>query len=262
MSGGKWREVTGLRVAAQPQHERRKYLHEGVLWKFAGLAHYGRARLRRSLELMDAGFGPIVEGFADGFLRMRWQGGGRRRRAPPAQFLARYLAHIANCYQTTDSVDYEALAAMIEANAGLAMPSCWPLISAQRAVAIDARMLPHEFLGDNDGRWLKTDAVDHHDDHFFPGCQDIAWDIAGAAFEFGVAPDELIARYLQYRRETHLQERVDFYALAYLAFRRGYCSMAGAALGDSPDGRRFAALERRYTAALVGRAPRPASSTA
>ena len=41
-----------------------------------------------------------------------------------------------------------------------------------------------------DGHLLKTDALDHHAAHDLVGCQDIAWDIAGAAVELDLAPAE------------------------------------------------------------------------
>ncbi len=44
-------------------------------------------------------------------------------------------------------------------------------------------MLPHEWLLTATG-YMKTDALDHHDDHFLPGCQNIAWDVACASVEF------------------------------------------------------------------------------
>ncbi|MBZ5585043.1 MAG: hypothetical protein LAQ30_23105, partial [Acidobacteriia bacterium] len=36
------------------------------------------------------------------------------------------------------------------------------------AIALDGRMLRHEWLETARG-YMKADALDHHDDHFFPG---------------------------------------------------------------------------------------------
>jgi hypothetical protein len=118
-------------------------------------------------------------------------------------------------------------------------------------------MLPHEWILCTDGRWIKVDALDHHDDHLFPGCQDIAWDIAGAAVEFGIPAVAITSRLTP---EPDLEERVAFYTHAYLAYRIGYCDMAAQALAGSEDGRRFAALKKRYTAALVGSTVPPSTS--
>ncbi len=53
-------------------------------------------------------------------------------------------------------------------------------------IAIDGRLHPHEWIVDGAGRWLKTDALDHHAAHDLVGCQDAGWDVAGAAVEFGL----------------------------------------------------------------------------
>ena len=73
---GCWRGLVGSDVAVQGQHERRKYLHDGVLWKFSGLGHYGREKLQRAREL--TGFIPQVHGLENGFLLMDWIDGQLR----------------------------------------------------------------------------------------------------------------------------------------------------------------------------------------
>ncbi|HYO79940.1 MAG TPA: hypothetical protein VES20_00950, partial [Bryobacteraceae bacterium] len=87
---------------------------------------------------------------------------------------------------------------------------------------------------------VKTDALDHYDDHFFPGRQDIAWDVAGAAVEFGFDPELLLSR--METADSALSNRVPFYTKAYLAYRIGYCSMAGPQFDD---------IKLRYAAALA-----------
>ena len=47
------------------------------------------------------------------------------------------------------------------------------------ACAMDNRMFPHEWLATRRS-YIKTDGTDHHDDHFYPGPQDIAWDLAAS----------------------------------------------------------------------------------
>jgi hypothetical protein len=59
-----------------------------------------------------------------------------------------------------------------------------------RRVEADNRLHAWEWLLPRDGRLLKTDAVDHHAAHDLIGCQDIAWDIVGAAVELELAPSE------------------------------------------------------------------------
>ena len=114
---------------------------------------------------------------------------------------------------------------MIAINTGNPWPGPTP---EARPVALDARMMPHEWLQTSRG-WLKADALEHHDDHFYPGPQDIAWDLAGFSIEFDL--DRTGEHYLL-ERFTRLSgdraaARLPFYRAAYLAFRLGYTAMAG-----------------------------------
>jgi hypothetical protein len=54
----------------QPQHERRKYLYEGRLWKFAGLGQFGRTKLERAQRLEQ--FCPRAYDLSNGFLISEW----------------------------------------------------------------------------------------------------------------------------------------------------------------------------------------------
>src|SRR5436305_12375157 len=95
------------------------------------------------------------------------------------------------------------------------------------AVAIDGRLLPHEWIADGD-RLLKVDALDHHADDFFPGCRDIAWDVAGAIVEFDMATAAeaaLVAGYARAARDRTIARRLPFYRAAYLAYRLGYVTL-------------------------------------
>ena len=53
-----------------------------------------------------------------------------------------------------------------------------------RPIRVDGRMHPWEWIVGRDGALVKTDALDHHQAHDLIGCQDAAWDLAGAAIEF------------------------------------------------------------------------------
>src|SRR5262249_28094522 len=71
----------------------------------------------------------------------------------------------------------------------LGRPGGWrPRLRGAAKIAVDGRMAPHEWIRTGDAL-LKTDAVDHHDDHFLPGPTDLAWDVAGFSVEWGLAPD-------------------------------------------------------------------------
>jgi hypothetical protein len=109
-------------------------------------------------------------------------------------------------------------------------------------------MLPHEWIR-TPGGYLKTDAVHHHDDHFFPGCQDIAWDVAGTCLEFNLDPYQrrhLIERYRSLSRDSRIAARLPLHAITYLAFRLGYASLAASTLGQNSDGKRYARAALRY----------------
>ena len=54
-------------------------------------------------------------------------------------------------------------------------------------VRIDGRLHAWEWLVLADGSLLKTDAIDQAAGHDLIGCQDIAWDVAGAAVEFALS---------------------------------------------------------------------------
>jgi hypothetical protein len=265
LSGGQWRDVIHCDVPVVPWHERRKYLErrDRVLWKWAGLGHYGRSRLERAEELSRAGFISQPQSIADGFLLSSWIDGEAASAVSEdlLDAMARYLAFIASSFKTEKRVPYESLIRMIQVNTGIECAASAPEVEDAGVVAIDGRMLPYEWLCTRSG-WRKADALDHHDDHFFPGCQDIAWDIAGAAIEFGFDAELLASRYLALSPDPGLLRRLPFYRTAYFAYRIGYCTMAEESCGDSPDGLRFRRLRQSYTAALEPAATRPASSHA
>jgi hypothetical protein len=110
-------------------------------------------------------------------------------------------------------------------------------------------MLPYEWLETPQG-YLKTDALDHGDDHFHPGATDIAWDLAACGIEMGCG-ERLLECYTRASRDRDAAARVPFYRAAYLAFRRGYCDLAAQALPGSADGARFERARERYDA-LIG----------
>jgi hypothetical protein len=252
LSGGKWRALTGHWPAVQPQHERRKYLRDGDLCKFAGYGRYGRAKRERAAAL-----GHAEPELCHGFLWTPWIAG--RPAALSAgliDFAACYLARVRREFSTHRAPAYTPLAEMIAVN----VPSAPDLSGWRTAVedgletALDARMLRHEWLETPHG-FVKTDALEHHDDHFFPGPQDTAWDLAGFSLEFGLdASGEslLLERYARASGDRKAASRLPFYRLAYLAFRLGYAELAIQALGECEESERFRGDRARY-ASLVER---------
>lgn len=268
-SAGRWRNwLCGAETwpAVQPQHERRKYLlpedgRPARLMKFEGLGRYGRRRMRRAERLAGAGFCPAPESFADGFLVSRFVGGRTATAAdagpPLLEAMASYLAHLRLNFAHPEEADPGPLREMIQVNLaeglGCETPA-WLRKPPPRApaVEIDGRMLPHEWIAAGGG-YVKTDALDHHDDHFLPGRQDIAWDVAGACVEFDLTAEQsgyLMDRYREKSAGDDVSARLPFYLGSYLAYRLGYCSLAAGALAGEPDGNRLATLASRYARRL------------
>ncbi len=259
VSAGNWRRLLlpdeSRWPAVQPQHERRKFLEGDVLLKFAGLGSYGPPRLDRARRLADAGFCPPALGLDNGFLRTAFVPGRPLSvedvTAELLETIARYLAHLRSNFVSARPVPFEELREMIYVNTGHDVPeSLRGLVCDAPTVAIDGRMLPHEWILTGNG-YLKTDAVDHHDDHFFPGCQDIAWDIAGTAVEFGIDAAPLAGEYALLAGDRTIARRLPFYLRAYAAWRFGYVTLARAAIAGTDDAARFERLAARYATAVL-----------
>jgi len=142
----------------------------------------------------------------------------------------------------------------LPARSGSPVRSLLPASSwLERPVALDGRMLVHEWVRTPRGI-LKLDAMDHHQDHFFPGCQDIAWDVAAALVEFDLDASgtaHLVNSYRRLSGDRTIASRLPHYTIAYLSFRLGYATLATGVLGQTDDAARFALLVRRY-AELLG----------
>jgi hypothetical protein len=152
---------------------------------------------------------------------MEWVPGERVREATPelAATVARYLCFLKEEFSGGEGAPVELLAEMIRVNTGRDWEG--PLPEEPRC-GIDGRLMPHEWIRTAQG-FIKTDALDHHDDHFLPGCQSIAWDVAGAAVELGI----------------DLGRPAAFYTCAYRAFRKGYATLAQKAITGTADAERF-----------------------
>jgi hypothetical protein len=270
LSAGAWRKqvypAEDQYPAVQPQHERRKYLltssgsGEGLqLLSFVGLQDVS-SKISRAERLAEAGFAVRPEKVAHGFVQRRFVAGRPAARgkaeAQLIETVASYLAHLSREHRSEPTTSCSCLRDMIAVNVveGLTDSrdeklACLPAEDwTERPVALDGRMLAHEWIQTQQG-YLKVDAMDHHDDHFFPGCQDIAWDLAAAAFELGLSDTErrhLVGRYRALSADQTIVRRLRPYAIGYLAFRLGYTRLAVSVLGETPDGLRFTAESDRY----------------
>ena len=273
ISAGGWRQrLPGMRdtgpcLAVNPQHERRKYFladRRRVL-RFAGLGEYGRSALRRAEALAAGGYGAPPGALNGGFLLQAFIPGRPAARSDVSAHLldrlARYLAWLRITQQTPISANPASLLEMACRNTAegtgiTADPLIDGMMSSlphdEPAIAVDGRMLPHEWIVSGNS-FFKTDAIDHHRDDFFPGEHDIAWDVAGAMVEFDLdvaAQSSLLDRYRQYARDDRIDHRLPFYRLAYLAYRLGYVSVSADMLRGTDEEPRFASLKARYAARL------------
>jgi hypothetical protein len=264
LSGGAWR--SGAAAPVLPIVERRKFLADTEsgpwLLKFAGLDAQGQAKAERARALAAARLAPDSGGLLHGFLASRWITDAhafepwRWDRTRLLDHLASYLAFRASCFpaQAEEGADLAALADMAAINASEALGEVVGQVVAvrlrsllahppkSRPVHVDGRLHVWEWRMTSLGRLLKTDAVDHSCAHDLVGCQDIAWDVAGAELELELSPTEAerLARILGVDPRL-----LTFHRACYPAFQLGLWSFAPA--DETP---RVETHVRRYREAL------------
>jgi hypothetical protein len=284
VTGGGWRGAHGMapgaQVPAHPWQERRKFLargSDGRTWlvKFAGLGHAARERIACARQLGAAGFSPAVAGLCHGFLVERWHSemaplmperlGDAALRVRLVERLADYIAFRARSFAAPDAsgASLQALHEAARHNGievlGHEGAAAWDrhgrdaarLQARVRAVRTDSRMHAWEWLADGD-RLLKTDAVDHHGGHDLVGCQDPAWDVAGAIAESELDSAErgrLVAG-LARRGCTIDADLLRFCAPAYLGFQLGHFHLAAQDAAAGPERTCLALHADRYAQRL------------
>lgn len=275
ISAGKWRGLfyddDKSSPAVYQNFEQRKYiLIEGpsaYFVKFAGLGHYGKRLFDRAQKLYEGGFSPKAYDMAYGFIRYDFlKGKPLQVNEVNHQILERfasYLAFIGKYFPAEPSVSLEDIKEMVRINVEKGIGSEWkdrlsfveyhlPESFEKHSVAIDGRMLPHEWLITENGL-IKTDSVHHHSGHLLPGALDIAWDIAGTIIEFhlkGDLKEYFLNSYIEYSNDRDISKRLNLYQIAYLSFRLGYSKFADERLGESSDGAKFRDLSRYYSSML------------
>lgn len=212
LSAGRWRAV--VPGANDPpcilRHERLKFRARGpggqrYLVRFAGLGRAGAETGLRATRLGSVGWGPEVVGAADGFLVLRWVEGGivsepATRTREFVDTLGRYLARRHGFLRTGRTVEMGLLVDMLRENAAEALgPDVEGLKTAicrlealppREATIVDGRLWRVEWIRSASG-YVKTDLIDHGDGVRLPGPVDAAWDVAGAAVEYGIDPGTL-----------------------------------------------------------------------
>ena len=281
ISGGHWRAQRswgeGGWPAANIQQERRKFLFrtpEGDwLARFAGLGEIGERKLRRARRLAEAGLAPAPKGLRHGFLIERWHGEARLLQTvhPDRAVLTRHVGHYLGVRAkalpaaTGSGASLRELLDMATRNISLALgqdaaealerfvPLLPGLESCVRRVETDNRMHAHEWLVLPDGSLLKADAVDHCEAHDLIGCQDIAWDIAGAAIELSLTQGEvdLLCGVVAYESGRPVSPAVLAFMLpCYAAFQLGAASMAAGALAGTDEAGRLRRSSENYACKL------------
>ncbi len=271
LSAGMWRPhfiEDASFPAVHPHHERRKFLLKSYskkcfLAKFVGLGRYGEYLVQRARCLEEGGFGPQVKELSNGFLLMKVIDGKPMSIPVPGDDFfgraAQYCAFIRNKFPSKLTVTLDSMQEMIIENVRAGMGERWsrnaeaacgvsPNIYESEPVAVDGRMMPHEWIRTDEG-YFKVDHLEHHCDQFFHGSQNIAWDIAGLCVEFKLTPGEeevLVRRYIELSGDKDIRMRLPFFRIAYLAFRIGYVSLAADSLSGDEDGRRFELLRGFY----------------
>ncbi|KLK94493.1 hypothetical protein AA309_03360 [Microvirga vignae] len=276
ISGGSWRALRYREhdswPAANIQQERRKFLArtEDAAWlvKFAGLGESGFRKYRIAQQLHQAGFTPEVAGFRHGFLVERWHGdalsldqqlseqdelvrqigaylGYRARHFPAEPHQGSSLAKLREMahYNTGQALGEQAASTLDRA-----LPSVDGLGRHARRVFTDNRMQPWEWLVIGD-RLIKTDALDHCATHDLIGCQDIAWDIAGAAVEFSLSAQDIDLLCTIVEEESGhpvSPALLSFLVPCYLAFQIGAHAMAADALRGNGEETRLRLAVGRY----------------
>jgi hypothetical protein len=273
ISHGQWRsrvfEHEAQWPAVNPAWERSKFLalHDDspCMFKFAGLNGEGARKLERARILHSAGLVPEPIGLADGFLIERWVKNARPL-APdskPLEALAHYIGTRARLLPAVQpGASLHDLLQMAKRNVSLGLGETFtgalerwnerlPKLSALvQPIETDGKLERHEWLQLPDGRLLKSDALDHCQSHDLIGCQDVTWDIAGAAIEFDLEEPEIDwladAIGMISGHPVH-RKLLRFMTVAYLALRFGQASLSCQMVdpNDAESGR-LDALAGRY----------------
>jgi hypothetical protein len=235
--------------------ERGKFVTDGAFWKFEGLGPYGVWARAGAKALEKAGFGPRVIGDEHGYVGYELLDGRSATtadlNAERVRMLASYCAFRAEefrCAQTEEQ--NKELATMLRLNYEREIGTKFHVgkLDAVRTTICDGRMGPSEWVMTNGGRFVKVDATEHGDGHFFPGPCDIAWDLAGAVVEWKMDAKSCEALLREYTALTHdaVENRIERYVLAYAVFRCAWSRMAAAGMKGTADEARLTREAMRY----------------
>jgi hypothetical protein len=275
VSAGQWREHVIRDRARWPpvfrQQERRKYLvrtgRSTWLARFAGLGRRGEETHARARVVSDSGLGAPPLGLVEGFLVQPWLEASTLLEASPGEAplvvaLARYFGSLVRAFPAgrSEGAGPGRLLEVLRVNAGEALGAEVASAAgrhetgAREAAALepvlgDGKLERWEWLVDDAGRVVKTDALDHARGHDLAGAQPIAWDVAAAEVELGLsagAAEELRARVTP----EATPRAVAFLRAAYLAHRVGRWTFALATEGEPLERARIEGELARYRGLL------------
>ncbi|GAC1431713.1 MAG: hypothetical protein NVS1B11_01290 [Terriglobales bacterium] len=273
LGAGEWRRVLVGEVSqwppSWPQMERLKFLSRDRMsfFKFEGLGRVGEIARERIALLHSAGFSPDGKDCGNGFVRYDFIHG----RHPLSddissgflERVAQYCAFRDSEFRASRSDSSPAIAEhanplgkMAQFNFaqefGTELPLDLDALSSANPVVADGRMQPYEWIFCKDGCLLKTDAISHGDDHFFPGPCDITWDMAGAAIEWNLnveACEYLLSRF-QHFTGRDLGANFSAFVIAYTVFRLSMCRMAMASVAGTPEEARLRRARDSYRSSI------------
>jgi len=261
LGGGDWRMHSYNHEEDWPeswtQMERLKFLSPDrrQFFKFEGMGPLGSEVRERAFSLAEHGFSPAVADAGDGFLCYQSVKGRnlRKQDVSPSvlERIARYCSFRVSNFSCASPSNSE-LGNMLEFNVQQEFGQKLRLDPAQlgssNPVLVDGRMQPFEWIASSQGELLKTDAISHGDNHFFPGPCDIAWDLAGAIVEWDLSSEatEFLLRRFKQLSGRDVVQRLDAYMLAYCVFRLGFCKMAASTVLGSREESRLEVAYRWY----------------
>jgi hypothetical protein len=261
ISGGAWRQELGVDLPADPAMERRKFLaatkSKKWLGKFVGIGGKGEEKLELARVIGEACFAPRPVGLCHGFLLYPWVEAEQKpgETVPPERLLD-YLAFRASLPPTGPGASPKQLFEMAIFNIGQHFGDASKAVHTALGdpqhlhpipCCTDNRMHTWEWLKSGQ-TWLKLDATDHQTAHDLVGCQDIAWDLAGAAVEMDMSETQRNALILALGHRIGRLIESDFVAameLCYLGFQIGLWSMAQGR-NNQAEGGRIKKLLARY----------------
>ena len=261
LGDGAWRELLypsrSLWPACWVEQERVKHMSADgrSFFKFEGFGRFGELSREQALELAQAGLSPRWMGSEHGYACYEFVVGrplaGSDLNQAQLSRMAEYCAFRVTHF-SSPSADLAMVGAMTRNNLQVEFGGGFKDFSIElpleRPVYPDCRMLPHEWLVDQQGRVVKTDGVGHAEGHQLPGPADIAWDLAGAIVEWDLAPAARAFLLEEYRRRTGdaAGTRLRPYLLVYSVLRMSQCRMSSASMARRREGKYLRRQYERY----------------